>query len=464
MQRSRLLLSGGIGRAALCFVVALGVTLAAESARGQSRQRYNPRPRQPAPTQKTRVAEPRAGSPDTTQMPMAPMPSVRQPSSTDGSVELKEGEFLIDGTNKLPPVQAVNPGNVLVREAAAKSEVAKNENDYSEIIAMCEEGIKSGANKENTAYCRKLLAWAYNRRGERFAELGSEQEAMKDFQAAISYDANHWRAFHNRGVSHATLGKTNEALNDFSRALQINRGYANTWFNRAEILSDRGDYGRALTEYSEAIRLSPKEASFYTGRGRAHARLGRAREAIEDLNAAIRLDPQNAKAHVSRGEIYLASRDWARAATDYREAIQLDDKLGPAYQGAAWIMATCPEERYRNAELAISTAQKAIELDGDADPRYIETLAAAYANAGQYASAVAILEAHMSKLPRQSVAGAQQRIQLYKSEQPYRSGTVAQQQMQQQRPTVRQPTRTPPARQRQPVRSPYQATRPVPRS
>jgi tetratricopeptide (TPR) repeat protein len=442
--------------------VAIAGILITTDALGQSRQRNTPRSRPPAATREIQREQ---GDDDVTQLPPAPMPSLRgsrsdvKPPATD----LKDGEILVEEGMKLPAAQEVNAGNVLVKEAFKKSDVAKNEGDYSEIIALCEEGIKSGATRENAAYARKLCGWAYNRRGERFAELGNEQEALKDFTSAISFDASNWRAIHNRGVSNATLGKSNEALADFSRALQINRNYANTWFNRAELLADRGDFARAAADYSEAIRQSPKEPEFYVGRGRALSRIGRVREAMQDFTAAIRLDPENAQALVSRAEVYLASRDWGRAASDYRDAIQLDDKLGSAYQGAAWIMATCPDERYRNEELALSAAQKALELDGDKDPRYIETLAAAYANAGQYDSAVVILQGHLDKMPEQYARGAQARIQLYKTQQPYRSGAAAQAAGQPRQqiysPGARQ---TQPGRQRQPVRQPQQATRGAP--
>ena len=445
------------------LAVIAGILLVDETL-GQSRQRYAPRTRTPAATRQTESEE---NGPDVTRLPAAPMPSLRTPNSVirGPRPDLKDGEIIVEEGMKLPAVQEVNAGNVLVKEAFKKSDQAQNEGDYSEIIALCEEGIKSGASRENATYARKLCAWAYNRRGERFAELGNEQEAMKDFAAAISFDSTSWRAIHNRGVSNATLGKTNEALADFSRALQLNRNYANTWFNRAELYADRGDHARAVADYGEAIRLSPKEPEFYTGRGRAMSRIGRVREAMQDFSAAIRLDPENAQALVSRAEVYLASRDWGRAATDYRDAIQLDDKLGAAYQGAAWIMATCPDERYRNEELALSAAQKALELDGDKDPRYIETLAAAYANAGQYDSAVVILQGHLDKMPDQFVPGAQARIQLYKSERPYRSGATAQaatpSRQQQYAPGARQ---TQPGRQRQPTRQPQQAARGAPAS
>jgi tetratricopeptide (TPR) repeat protein len=447
MQRSPRFFCGRFHSAFFGALTVAGVLLADE-AMGQRSSRYSPRLGSSAARAK---APSSSNDRDVMDVPTVPKPSLAAPTTADKldkapDVELKDGEILVQPGVKLPTAQEVNAGNVLVKEAFKKSETAKNEGDYSEIIALCEEGIKSGATKDNAAYARRLCAWAYNRRGERFAELGSDTEAMKDFAAAITYDGTHWRAIHNRGVSYATLGKAAEALADFTRALQLNRNYANTWFNRAELLVDRGDYGRAAADYAEAIRLSPKEPEFYTGRGRAFARLGRVREAMQDFSASLQLDPENADALVSRAELFLASRDWGRAATDYRDAIQLNDKLGRAYQGAAWIMATCPDERYRNEELAISTAQKALELDGDRDPRYIETLAAAYANAGQYDSAAAILQGHLEKMPEQYVRGAQARIELYKSQKPYRSGPVAQQQA----PQVRQQTGTPAYRQPQP--------------
>jgi tetratricopeptide (TPR) repeat protein len=465
MQRVRLSFRSGRHLATGGTLAVIAGILLADDAFGQTRQRYTPRSRPPAATREPQREQ---SVDDVTQLPLAPMPSLRAPNSVVKTPrpDLKDGEILVEEGMKLPAAQEVNAGNVLVKEAFKKSDVAKNEGDYSEIIALCEEGIKSGATRENAAYARKLCAWAYNRRGERFAELGNEQEAMKDFTSSISFDASNWRAIHNRGVSSATLGKSNEALADFSRALQINRNYANTWFNRAELLADRGDFARAAADYGEAIRLSPKEPEFYVGRGRAFARVGRAREAMQDFSSAIRLDPENAQALVSRAEMYLASRDWGRAATDYRDAIQLDEKLGSAYQGAAWIMATCPDERYRNEELALSAAQKALEIDGDKDPRYIETLAAAYANAGQYDSAVVILQGHLDKMPQQFVPAAQARIKLYKSQQPYRSGTTAQAAGQPRQQTYAPGARqTQPGRQRQPVRQPQQATRggPAPR-
>ncbi len=70
---------------------------------------------------------------------------------------------------------------------------------------------------------------------------------------------------------------------------------------------------------------------------------------------------------------------------------RLDHRSGRAYQSAAWFLATCPVDRYRNADLAVQAAEKALELDGETDIKYLDTVAAAYANAGQFDKACQML-------------------------------------------------------------------------
>ena len=76
--------------------------------------------------------------------------------------------------------------------------------------------------------------------------------------------------------------------------------------------------------------------------------------------------------------------EWQDAASDFRTAIELDSKLSRGYASAAWLMATCPDEQYRNAELGLQAAKRAIELRGNADFDLLDTLAAALANADRF--------------------------------------------------------------------------------
>ncbi|MBC7853201.1 MAG: tetratricopeptide repeat protein, partial [Pirellulaceae bacterium] len=200
-----------------------------------------------------------------------------------------------------------------------------------------------------------------------------------------------------------------------------------TWFNRGELRYEQGDFNGAVQDYSQALRIAPKDAAAYNSRGHAYYRLGGIREAMRDYDQAVRLNPRDAAILTNRGDAHAFQGNYALAAQDFREAIRLDNQLGRAYQSAAWLMATCPDQRFRSPQLGLDSAKKAIELDGDEDFRYLETLAAAYANAGQFEEARQTQAQALEKAPEQDLARFKRRLDLYSANRPYReSGNVTQ--------------------------------------
>src|SRR4029077_9835552 len=128
---------------------------------------------------------------------------------------------------------------------------------------------------------------------------------------------------------------------------------------RGELKYDQGDFSGALADYDRAIQLKRDDAGFYNSRGHANYRLGKIREALSDYNQAVQINPSDVAALVNRGDAYRDQGIYGPAAADYREAIRVNPKLGRAYLSAAWLMATCPDSRYRETDKAISAAQKA---------------------------------------------------------------------------------------------------------
>jgi hypothetical protein len=80
----------------------------------------------------------------------------------------------------------------------------------------------------------------------------------------------------------------------------------------------------------------------------------------------------------------------------YQKALQLTPDDSRTLQNAAWMMATCPDEYYRNPETALKTAQRAMETSGD-EPNVhrIHVLGVAQAASGDFSSAVATLNEAM---------------------------------------------------------------------
>jgi len=319
----------------------------------------------------------------------------------------------------------LNPAELSIKEAYTKSKTASSLDDFSQIISQCQDGIEHGASADNTAYAKKLQAWAYNKRGEKYVAEGDEKAALNDFDSAAALDPAYWRALHNRGVSRAASGDAKGAQADFDAVIRMNPNYANAWFNRGELKSGKNDFAGALDDYNRAVQLQPSDPGFYCSRGHAKYHLGRVNEAMADYNRAVQLEPNNALWLVDRGDGYREQGLYQPAAADYREAIRIDPKLGRAYLGAAWLMATCPDARFRETDKGISAAQKAIDLDGDKDYRYLDTLAAAQANAGQFDAAKKSVNLALGAAPPKESSKIRQRLDLYESGRAYREGGPA---------------------------------------
>ncbi len=314
---------------------------------------------------------------------------------------------------------AASPAKLLL-QAYEISKTSPSEEQLSEIVELCQQGLAANPNDKSVEYGKKLLAWAYNRRGEVVAEAGREEDALGDFSRAVELRPASWQYAHNRGVSHAILGNSVEAIADFDRTIELQPSFAKAYFNRGEIRYDMGQFDGAIADYNQMIRLKPRDSLAYTSRGHTYYRLQNIRSAMRDYSRAIRLDPKNAEAHTHRGDAYGDQGRFTQAANDYRTAIRVNPNYGRAYHSAAWLMATCPDQRYRNARLAVDAAKKAIELDGHDDYRYVSALAAALANAGDFEEAAELQAEVIERAPKEFVERHKSRLALYQQEQPYR--------------------------------------------
>ena len=310
----------------------------------------------------------------------------------------------------------------------------------SQVIALCEQAQQKTDDPKLTIYIKQLTAWAHNKRGERYLQRAGQKEdqqdattaqafdaqAFKDFAAAIAQDPQHWKAYHNRGVCRAIAGEATQAIADFTQTVQLKKDYANAWFNRAELYLDLKKYDAAIADYTEVLKLNTTDVTAMIARGDARLMLRQHQQAIADYTQAIQLAPENPMPLVQRGTAHREMGQWKAARLDYNKALRMKNPSAQAYQHSAWLLATCPDEEIRNAELAIQVAEKAKEVATDPDWVLSDTLAAAYANANRFEDAVTQVNEAIAQAPKEETAALKGRLALYQAGKPFRDSFLAQ--------------------------------------
>lgn len=305
----------------------------------------------------------------------------------------------------------------LARRAASVEELTS-------VVQLCEKGLRHEAPNDRAARLRRLAAWAYNRRGELHADAGRDMPAMNDFDAAIESDPTCALAWHNRAISCAQQGRANDALRDFDRVIELNPGLAIAYRNRGELLASLDRIPEAIRDYGRAIVQLPNDAELYKMRGYAFGRLGDHRRAVADLTQSIELarvrgaGRMMADAFTLRGNVQAERGEFLSALRDFQFAVRIDPEYGEAYRSQAWLLATCPDPRFRDPDRAIVAAGRAQQLtDGD-DCYVLEALAAAYASDGQYGNAVRCQQQAIAAAPPELSDQLYARLALYERHHP----------------------------------------------
>jgi len=128
----------------------------------------------------------------------------------------------------------------------------------------------------------------------------------------------------------------------------------------------------------------------------------------------------NVVAYVARGNAWRRDGVYDKAIADFRKSVELGPDNAVAHNALACFLATCPDAQHRDGEAAVEHATKACELTQWNDARCIDTLAAAYAETGDFDAAVKWQQKAVDLSPEESKADHRTRLKWYKSGQPLR--------------------------------------------
>jgi tetratricopeptide (TPR) repeat protein len=254
---------------------------------------------------------------------------------------------------------------------------------------------------------------------------------------ALAVTSDNDVAHNNLGYLCVDRGELDKAISHFETALRIrssklnphyNVGSAFVQVNLADALGRKGQPEEAMVHYEEAIQLQPNYADAYYNRGNILFGEGRIDEAMADWEKTLQLRPNDADAYTCLGNAFLRRGLVEEAVAHYEKAIVLAPEDPHSRINIAWVLATAPDASIRDGIKAVEFAEQAVELSGGREPRFIRTLAAAYAESGRFSEAVAAAQ-HATTIARmQGKAGLatalEKDLMLYHAHLPLREGSL----------------------------------------
>ena len=261
--------------------------------------------------------------------------------------------------------------------------------------------------------------------GTALARVGKFDEAIPQYEKALRLNPQFHAIHTTLGQALIAVGRPDEAIQHFQKALQAYPESADVHLSLGRALAMKDRLDQAMAEFQEAAKLDPRSAEAHNNIGRILASKGRLEEAIPYFQKAVEIDPDFAEAHQFLGAaLYYARGQVQEALAQWREALRVRPDFLPALNEAAHVLAASAEASARNGPEAIGFAQRAVELSGGHEAVYLDTLAAAYAEAGRFDEAVATARRAIecATRPDQSQLrdGLAARLRLYESRKPYR--------------------------------------------
>jgi tetratricopeptide (TPR) repeat protein len=224
-------------------------------------------------------------------------------------------------------------------------------------------------------------------RGEIYREMEQFDKAVDEFTAVLKIEPGLALALIRRAEAYYFLDKLDDALADVNLVLKNNPGLGLAHGLRAQILAAQKKFGDAIVEMKQLADDMPGESDVKMQLALYYLLNDQTRDAIAEYSKVIDLDAEDFTALRSRGDAYLNLGDHAAAIEDFERAFKLKSDDSPLLNNFAWVLATSPDDNVRDGKRAIELATKACELTEYKKPHILSTLAAAYAESGDFENA-----------------------------------------------------------------------------
>ena len=290
--------------------------------------------------------------------------------------------------------------------------------------------------------------------------------AKVHYKKILRINPNYADAYYHLGNILAQQGNMAQAKLYYEQTLRIEPDYAGAYYHLGNILMEQRNMTQAKLYYEQALRIEPNCVDAHNSLGIIFANQGNTERAKAEFEHEIRINPNHIEAHYNLGNIFLAQGDLTQAAAEYECAIGIEpgrtksnleayinshinlgvvltqqgrpDKAMAYYEkvividpnntiamnNLAWLLATYPDDNFRNGKRAVELAERACNITDYKIPKLLDTLAAAYAEEKRFTEAIETATksldlAALQKNPAAQIRQIRFRLEQYQTGKPF---------------------------------------------
>jgi tetratricopeptide (TPR) repeat protein len=239
-------------------------------------------------------------------------------------------------------------------------------------------------------------ALAHGYRALSLSELGDDAEAVKEAERAVQLAPMDSAAHLNLAIA-ASRTDMERAIVEARRAIELGPENFSAYQLLMKCLLESERYNEAAVLAPEWLAVSPFDVAVHSSMALAMAQAGDLATAARQLGYVMMLRPNAEEALAKLRQIVLSLAKAPDGLQRLRDIATNAPDSPRMLDEVAWLLATYPDSNSRDGAEAVRLAERACALTDRRLPALIATLAAAYAETGDFSRAVAAGEEALSE-------------------------------------------------------------------
>ena len=256
--------------------------------------------------------------------------------------------------------------------------------------------------------------------GTQLLEQGRIEEGIGHYEKSLAILPYQDEAWNTLGNVYFRQKRVNEAIHCYETAIKLRPANLNAHKNLGQALCAKGLFDEGMGHFLTVLNIDPGNVDVRKKLGNVLLVKGRVDEAITEFREVIKLQPADVEAQGNLASALLQKGQWAEAVEHARAALESDPNDVAICNNLAWILAVSPVAAVRNGPEAVRLATQADRLTGGGNYTVARTLAAAYAEAGNYQEAMATARRGLQLAVTEAEKETMRRhLALYEAGRPY---------------------------------------------